>query len=158
MDTLMKEFSDFLAEELQFLTNIKLFLARVPELLTSGEITQIEFQEFLEKYEIETARFLFEKNDYKDQIAEKLAISPAYFTFNLLAQLGFREFEDLSRRIFKAANEIGVQLVKVSIYLKNFTKLQQDFRRLNNFLYQKDYSLRGVDSPYSPGRNFYREA
>jgi hypothetical protein len=42
--------------------------------------------------------------------------------------------------------------------MKNFSKLQREFMSLNNFLYQKDYSAKGVEMHYDPGRNFYGEA
>jgi hypothetical protein len=153
-----EKFLSFLAEEYDYLTKIKIFLIRIPELIAAGDINELEFQNFLEKYEVETAHFLHEKNRYKERIAKQLNIPVQQVTFNKLVQLGYREFEDKAWRVLKITNDINLLLVKISVYLRNFAKLQNEFKRLNSFLYQNDYSARGAPTSYSPGRNFHGEA
>jgi hypothetical protein len=158
--TIIQDFLTFLAEEYSYLTRIKVFLLKVPELITSGQVNELEFQNFLEKYELETSRFLYEKNRFKEEIARELNLPIEQVTFRRLVNLGYRGFEDKGRRVLKVSNEISLLLLKISIYLKNFARMQNEFRRLNTFLYQHDYSARGTDSSYSytPGRNFHGEA
>jgi hypothetical protein len=157
-DEIIKEFLSFLAEKYQALTKIKLFLVGVPELFANGKITEQVFQTFLEKYELETAKFISEKNHYQQEIAKKLNITKEQVNFNLLVDLGHKEFKDISRKVLSISNEISLLLYKIAIYMKNFSKLQQEFIRLNNFLFQKDYSAKGVEMSCDPGRNFYGEA
>ncbi len=158
MKELMNGFSAFLLEEYNYLAQIKVFLQRMPELITSGQVTQFEFQNFLEKYELETYRFVAEKNKYKEQISQSLNIPVHQISFKLLVGMGFRQFQEVGRKVLRAANEISMLLMKVSVYMRTFSQMQGDFKRLNNFLYRKDYSVRGQESQYDPGQNFYREA
>ena len=102
--------------------------------------------------------FLAEKNWHLEKIAEKLNIKKEQVNFKLLVTMGYKEFEDKGRRVLRISNEITLLLYKISVYMKNYLKPQQEFMRLNNFLYQKDYSPRGVEVPYHPGKNFYGEA
>lgn len=158
MKDAIEKFLNFLSEEYEYLVKIKVFLVRIPELIAKGDINNLEFQSFLEKYEVETAHFLHEKNLYKEKIAKHMNIPAQQLTFNKLVQLGYKEFEDKGWRILHISNEINLLLVKISVYLRNFSRLQNEFKRLNSFLYQNDYSARGAAAPYSPGRNFHREA
>jgi hypothetical protein len=157
-DEIIKEFLSFLEEQIQVLTKIKLFLVSIPKLFTNGKISELEFQTFLEKYELETAAFIAEKNQYSKQIAEKLNIANDQVNFKLLVNLGYRKFKDRGLKMISISNEITLLLYKISIYMKNYSKLQRQFLSLNSFLHQKDYSARGVEIPYIPGRNFYGEA
>ena len=157
-DEIIKDFSSFLEEKYQAFVKIKRFLVGIPELFANGNITHLEFQNFMEKYELETARFISEKNQYQQEIAEKLHIAKEQVNFKSLVNLGYREFRDTGRKVLSISNEITLLLYKISIYMKNYAKLQQEFMRLNNFLYQKDYSAKGVEMSYDPGRNFYGEA
>jgi hypothetical protein len=157
-DEVVNQFLTFLDEKYAYLTRIKLFLAGVPDLFTNGQITGTEFQTFLEKYELETAKFLAEKQWYQEKIAEGLNLEAEQITFKLLVSLGFNEFEEKGRRVLRISNEITLLLFKISIYMKNFLKLQREFMQVNNFLVQKDYSAKGVEISYDPGRTFYREA
>lgn len=151
-------FLNFLSEEYSYLTRIKLFLVNIPDLITTGEITQVEFQNFLEKFELETASFVYEKNRHKERISRLLNISPDELTFRQLVKLGFKEFEEKGFRVLRMTNEINMQLLKISVFMKNFSKLQSDFKRLNSFLYQNDYSARGSETTYNPGGSLYMEA
>lgn len=160
MKTIIQDFLTFLAEEYSYLTRIKVFLLKVPELISTGQVNEQEFQNFLEKYELETSRFLYEKKRFKEEIARELNLPVEQVTFRRLVNMGFRGFEDKGRRVLKVSNEISLLLLKISIYLKNFARLQNEFQRLNTFLYQHDYSARGVgpSHSYTPGRNFHGEA
>ncbi|MCP5102918.1 MAG: hypothetical protein GY950_06055 [bacterium] len=158
LNTIVENFLTFLAEEYRYLTRIKLFLVKVPEMIVNGDINQLEFQDFLEKYELETARFIFEKNRFKEEIARELQSPIEEITFKRLAGLGHRGFEDKGLRVLRISNEINLLLLKISVYLKNFSRMQDEFKRLNNFLYQGDYSARGAEPSYNPGGNFYVEA
>ncbi len=162
MKELTKDFLSFLCEEYSYLEKVKLFLAEIPQLIANGSISQMEFQMFLEKYEVETSRYLFERNKYKEQIALKLHVQKDQVTFKLLVHLGYTEFEEKGLNLLKITNEIKMFLMKISIYLQNFARMQLEFKRLNNFLYQKDYSPHSVktEGPYNfnRGRNFHGEA
>ncbi|MCX6580654.1 MAG: hypothetical protein NT166_10785 [Candidatus Aminicenantes bacterium] len=162
MNEILENFLKFLAEEYDYLVKIKLFLLDVPDMITTGKINEPEFRDFMEKYELETARFLFEKNRFKESIAGQLNIPPGQATFKMLVNLGRREFEETGAKVIKITNEISKLLLRISIYLDNFSKLQNKFKRFNNFLYRNDYSAaaRGVELShnYTPGRNFYGEA
>jgi hypothetical protein len=87
-------------------------------------------------------------------------VAPEQVTFLLLARLGYRDFEEKGHRVLKVSNEIAMLLLKISIYMRNFSRLRQEFKHLNHFLYQNDYSSRGtaVENRYNPGKNFYGEA
>ncbi len=158
MNEIIIRFLQFLAEEHNYLVSIRKFLSEIPALITSGQITEFEFQNFLEKHELQTARFIFDKNQYRAEIAKSINTAAENINFKLLVKMGFREFESKGRKVLKISNEISRELVKISIFLRNFSKLQTELKRLNNFLIQKDYSPRGVESTYAPGRNFYGEA
>jgi hypothetical protein len=162
MDELIKEYLSFLAEQYGYLTKIKLFLNRIPQMIVKGEVNQLEFQGFLEKYEVQNAHFIYEKNRFQQRIGERMRVTPEQVTFKLLVHVGHRQFEDKGRRLLRITNEIKMQLVKISIYMKNFARMQEDFRRLSNFLYQNDYTPRGTagGNPYltNTGRNYYGEA
>lgn len=162
MNDILDNFLKFLAEEYDYLVKIKLFLVNVPDMITTGKINELEFRDFMEKYELETARFLFEKNRFKDSIAAQLNIPSAQVTFKVLVNLGRAEFEETGAKVIKITNEISKLLLKISIYLDNFSRLQNKFKRFNNFLYRNDYSAAalGVEPSYNytPGRNFYGEA
>jgi len=160
LNELITNFLNFLNEEYHSLVKIKVFLLGIPELISNGKINQLEFQNFLEKYELQTASMIYEKNRFKDQIAEKLSTSREEVNFKVLVNLGFHDFEDIGRRVLRISNEITLLLVKISVYLKNFTRMQQEFKRLNHFLSHNDYSPRGESAftAYNPGRNFYGEA
>jgi hypothetical protein len=149
-----------LSEEYSYLTKIKIFLIKIPGLITNGDINELEFQNFLEKYELETSRFLYEKNRYKDKIADELKLKPEQVTFRMLVSMGFEDFRDKGHRVLRITNEITLLLLKTSVYMKNFSNLQREFRRLNNFLYQGDYNARGTEPShsYSPGGKFHGEA
>jgi len=155
---IVNEFAEFLDQKYQYLLQIKLFLVGVPDLISNEKINQLEFQNFMEKYELETTKFLSEKNWYQEKIAEKLNIKKEEVNFKLLVNLGFSEFKEKGRKALHISNEITMILFKISVYIKNFSKLQQKFGQLNNFLYQKDYSITGVPISVTPGRNFYGEA
>ena len=157
-DEIIKEFLNFLVEKYQALTKIKLFLVGIPELFANGKITEQEFQTFLEKYELETAKFISGKNHYQQEIAKKLNITKEQVNFKLLVDLGYKEFKDINRKALSISNEISLLLYKIAIYMKNFSKLQQEFMLLNNFLSQKDYSAKWVEMSCDPGRNFHGEA
>jgi hypothetical protein len=160
MDELIKEFSDFLADEYRYLNQVKVFLMGIPERISEGDTDHFEFQNFIEKYEVQNAHFLHEKNRFKERIGEQLNMKKEQVTFRLLVQLGHREFEETGRNVLKISNEITMLLLKISIFLRNFTKLQMEFKRLNGYLYQHDYSSRGmvVENSYHTGRNFHGEA
>ena len=158
LNEIVTEFAGFLERKYHYLTRIKLFLVGVPELFTDNKINQVEFQNFMDKYELETARYLSEKNWYQEKIAEHLNIKKEQVNFKLLVNLGFSEFEDKGRNVLRISNEITLLLFKIAVYMKNYLKLQREFSRLNTFLDQKDYSPRGVQVSVSPGRNFYGEA
>ncbi len=160
MNELLKEFFDFLNEEYMYLSQVKLFLNEIPLRIENGNIDELEFQGFLEKYEVQNSHFIYEKNRYKERISEKLHIKNEHFSFRLLVHIGHREFHELGQKVFKISNEISMQLLKIAIFLKNDQKMQREFKRLNSFLYQHDYSPMGiaVESVYRPGRNFYGEA
>jgi hypothetical protein len=158
IDILVEDFLGFLNKKSQYLTNVKIFLLSIPELFPKGKISEMEFQNFMEKYEMETAAFLSEKNWYQEKIAEKLNVPKEQVTFKLLLNLGYNDFEATGRKVLRISNEITMLLFKISIYIKNYFKLQREFVGLNNFLYQKDYSARGMEMPYHPGKTFYGEA
>lgn len=160
MKELIKEFSEFLAEEYRHLTRVKVFLMKVPRLIGEGEIDQIEFQNFLEKYEVQNSHFINEKKRFNHQIAEKLNIEPEEVSLSRLVRMGYRELNDIGHRVVRISNDISMLLLKISIFLKNFSRMQQEFKRLNHFLHQNDYSPRGVamEPVYRTGRNFYGEA
>jgi len=160
MKETVQNFLAFLSEEYSYLTKIKIFLVKIPGLITDGDINELEFQEFLEKYELESSRFVYEKNRYKEKIAGELNLEPEQITFRMLANMGFDEFRDKGRQVLRITNEITLLLLKTSIYMKNFSNLQREFRRLNNFLYQRDYNARGTEPSHSyrPGGKFYGEA
>lgn len=160
MKETVRNFLNFLSEEYSYLTNIKLFLLKIPKLITSGDINELEFQRFLEKYELETLRFVQERNQFKENIAEELHLRPEQVTYKMLVSMGFDDFTELGSRVLRMTNEITMLLLKTSVYLKNFSRLQGEFMRLNNFLYRHDYSARGTESSYNykPGMNFYGEA
>jgi hypothetical protein len=160
MKETVRNFLNFLSEEYSYLTNIKIFLIKIPRLITSNDINELEFQKFLEKYELESLRFVKEQNNFKEKIGEELNLRPEQVTYRMLVSMGFDEFADLGRRVLRITNEITMLLMKASVYLKNFSRLQGEFMRLNNFLYQHDYSARGTESSYTykPGMNFYGEA
>lgn len=160
MKETVRNFLTFLSEEYSYLTKIKIFLVKIPKLITDGDINELEFQNFLEKYELETSRFVYEKNRYKEKIAEELNLKPEQITFRMLVSMGFDDFRDKGRRVLRITNEITLLLLKTSIYMKNFSNLQREFRRLNNFLYQSDYNARGTEPShtYRPGGKFYGEA
>jgi hypothetical protein len=162
MNDVIKDFLEFLSDEYSYLLKIKLFLLEIPDLITNGNINELEFQGFLEKYEVETAKFVFEKNRHKELIANKLHIKPEQVTLKLLVHLGHNEFEEKGRKVLKISNDISMNLMKVAVYIRNFSKMQHEFQRLNNFLYQKDYTPSGVTRQnaynYNRGRNYYGEA
>ncbi|HLP58821.1 MAG TPA: hypothetical protein VK186_08330 [Candidatus Deferrimicrobium sp.] len=162
MNEILTNFLKFLAEEYDYLVRIKLFLVGVPEMITTGKINEHEFRGFMEKYELETARLLFEKNRFKELIAAQLNIPPGQLSLKLLVNMGHKEFEEIGLQVLKITNEISLLLLKVSIYLANFSKLQNEFKRLNNFLYRNDYTAaaRGGEPAYNytPGGKFYGEA
>lgn len=160
MKETVRNFLNFLSEEYSYLTNIKLFLLKIPKLITSGDINELEFQRFLEKYELETLRFVQERNQFKENIAGELHLRPEQVTYKMLVSMGFDDFTELGSRVLRMTNEITMLLLKTSVYLKNFSRLQGEFMRLNNFLYRHDYSARGTESSYNykPGMNFYGEA
>jgi hemerythrin-like domain-containing protein len=160
MKETVRNFLNFLSEEHSYLTNIKIFLIKIPKLITSGDINELEFQKFLEKYELESLRFVKEQKHFKEKISEELNLRPEQVTYRMLVSMGFDEFSELGRRVLRITNEITMLLLKTSVYLKNFSRLQGEFMRLNNFLYRHDYSARGTESSYTykPGMNFYGEA
>ena len=160
MNETVRDFLAFLSEEYSYLTKIKIFLVKIPRLITDGDINELEFQEFMEKYELESSRFVYEKNRYREKIAGELNLEPGQISFRMLASMGFDEFRDIGHRVLQITNEITLLLLKTSIYMKNFSNLQREFRRLNNFLYQGDYNARGTEpsQPYRPGGKFYGEA
>lgn len=162
MKELMNEFLSFLSEEYSYLEDVRSFLIEIPQLIANGSISQLEFQMFLEKYEVQTSRYIFERNRYREAIAARLHIQIDQVTFKLLVHVGYSAFEEKGLHLLKISNEIKMLLLKISIYLQNFAKMQLEFKRLNNFLYQKDYSPHSVktDGPYNfnRGRNFYGEA
>lgn len=160
MDALINDFLNFLSEEYSYLVKIKVFLVNVPQMITGNKINEVEFQAFLEKYEVETSRYVFERKRFKDQIAQKLNIPAEQVNFTYLVRLGYREFDEKARRVLRITNDINQLLFKIAIFLRNFHRLQQEFKRLNSFLYQHDYTSRGqtVASAYTPGKNFYGEA
>jgi hypothetical protein len=162
MDEVIKEYLEFLSEEYGYLFKIKLFLMDIPDMIATGSISELEFQGFLEKHEVETSRFLFEKNRYQESIAKNLHISKEQVTLKLLVHLGYKAFEEQGRNVLRITNEITLHLVKISVFLKNFSKMQQEFKRLNNFLYQENYSPQSIDGhtaySFNRGRNFYGEA
>ena len=162
LDEYVNQYLQFLSEEYGYLVKIKLFLLDMPGMITGGNINELEFQGFMEKYEVETSRYLFEKNRHRKAIAEVLRIPIEEITFKFLVGLGYREFENKGHRVLKITNEITMQLLKVSVYIRSFSQMNQEMKRLNNFLYQSDYSPSGLDTQgaysYSRGRNFYGEA
>lgn len=160
MKETVRNFLTFLSEEYSYLTKIKIFLIKIPKLITNGDINELEFQEFLEKYELETSRFVFEKNRYKEKLAEELNLRQDQVNFRMLVSMGFDEFRDKGRRVLRITNEITLLLLKTSVYIKNFSNLQREFKRLNTFLYQGDYNARGTEPShtYRPGGKFYGEA
>jgi len=160
MNELINDFSEFLASENQYLSQVKLFLVGIPEQVTRGEMNHVEFQHFLEKYEVQNAHFIYEKKRFMEKIADALQIKTNQVSFRMLVQLGYREFESIGRNALKLSNEIRMLLIKISIFMKNFSKLQKEFKRLNGFIYQHDYSHQGVaaEHSYRPGRNYYGEA
>jgi hypothetical protein len=162
LDETVNQFSKFLSEEYGYLLKIKLFLLDVPGMITAGNINELEFQGFLEKYEVETSRFLFEKNRYKEEIAGLLNVPREQVTFKLLVSLGYLEFDNKAHRVLKIANEITMNLLKVSVFIRNFARMNQEMKRLNTFLYQEDYSPTGMETggsyTYQRGGNFYGEA
>ncbi len=160
MDELIRDFLDFLAAEYKYLDQVKVFLTDIPEMITDGRINELEFQNFIEKYEIQNAHLLYEKNRYKEKIGEKLNIKKEQVSFRLLVKMGYRDFDSIGRNELKISNEISMSLLRISIFLRNYAKLQYEFKRLNSFLFQHDYSSRGVavEYTYRPGRNFYGEA
>ncbi len=160
MKETVRNFLTFLSEEYGYLTKIKIFLIKIPKLITNGDINELEFQNFLEKYELETSRFLFEKNRHKEKIAEELNLKPEQVTFRMLVSMGFDDFRDKGHRVLRITNEISLLLLKTSVYIKNFSNLQREFRRLNNFLYQGDYNARGTEPSHSyrPAGKSYGEA
>ncbi len=153
------KFLNFLNEEYNYLTRIKIFLGKVPAMIMSGEINQVEFQNFLEKYELENSRFVFDKNRYREEIGGCLSMPAQAVTFKVLVSRGFREFENIGRRVLRIANEIKMLLVKITVYMKNFARMQQEFQRLNAFILQSDYSARGAEANYNynPGKNLQLE-
>lgn len=160
MKETIRNFLNFLSEEYSYLTNIKIFLVKIPKLITDGDINELEFQKFLEKYELESLRFVKEQNNFKEKIAEEMNLRPEQVSYRMLVSMGFEEFSELGRRVLRIINEITMLLMKASVFLKNFSRLQGEFTRLNNFLYQHDYSARGTEAShtYKPGMNFYGEA
>lgn len=162
LDEHVNQYLQFLSQEYSYLVKIKLFLLDVPGMIADGNINELEFQGFMEKYEVETSRFLFEKNRHRQTIADLLHIPLDKVTFKFLVSLGYREFENKGHRVLKITNEITMQLLKVSVYIRSFAQMNQEMKRLNNFLYQSDYSPNGLEShgtySYSRGRNFVGEA
>ena len=67
MNETVRDFLAFLSEEYSYLTKIKIFLVKIPKLITDGDINELEFQEFLEKYELESSHFVYEKNRCREK-------------------------------------------------------------------------------------------
>jgi len=71
--------------------------------------------------------------------------------------LGYTEFSELGRKIIPLAQENSNLLLQVSVYLKNYARLNQAFMGLNNFFRRESYSP--AEMRRNPiGQNFFSEA
>ena len=158
MEGIIKAFYELLENELTYLETVNRFLETVPSLIAHNKITNYEFNNFLEQYELEVYRIATEKKRYFIQIAKYLNIEIADLSFNLIAKAGYREFLDIGKRIIRISNKIKLTLLKVSIYISKFSKLNSDLGKINQFLLQNNYSAKGTETQEHRSSMFVGEA
>jgi len=142
MNGVIKEFFVFLENELSYLENVSKFLDSVPKLITGNRIDSYEFGNYLEKYELEVYRIASQKKGLLLQLAAS----------------GHKEFIEMGKKIFAVSNRIKFTLLKVSIYLSKFTKLNNDLKKVNRFLFQDNYSASGIEKKEQKNSLFFSEA
>ncbi len=154
----VKDFYDFLDVETKRLLKIRDFIATIPDRITRGEITTIEFQNFVETYELETYKFHNTKQDHIKKVTESLNIPAEELSFQLLVKMGYTDFIKLAPEFIAITDQIKSMLLKTSIFIKNFMRLNQELMKLNNYLLQNDYSRQGREKSDHHSYSFYREA
>lgn len=160
MKETIREFSALLKNELNFLLAVKAFLATIPEALEKGDVLIRDFQLFMEKYEYDSHCLLAEKNHLLKEIAALLNIAVENLNLPLLVNMGYGEFEDIQIKIHKTTNEVSLQLLKISIFLKNYARLNTEQLGFNSFLFQSNYSDSLTNKKFNSrkGQRFYGEA
>lgn len=157
MNELINNFSTFLTKECEELERIKTFLFELPDQISHGRTHAFDFQKYLEQHEIKTRRILEEKNRYLSTIAQHMNAPEEKVTLDFLYRLGYEEFHRLKVKLNQLSTEIAYLLLKCSIFLKNYARMNSKFKQINNFLLQSDYTIRG-ENPEKSTMNFCREA
>lgn len=154
----VNDFYAFLDEETKRLLKIRDFLMTIPERITTGEITSFEFQNFVETYELETYRFHNTKMDHMRKVTVALNIPAEELSFQTLIKMGYTDFNKIAPEFIAITNQIKSMLLKTTIFIKNFMRLNQELMRLNNYLLQNDYSRKGREKNDHHSYSFHREA
>lgn len=158
MNGVIKEFFVFLEGELAYLNNVNKFLESVPKLITGNKIDSFEFGNFLEKYEMEVYKIASRKKNILIKIAAYYKIDVVELNFTYISNSGHKEFIELGREVFRISNKIKFTLLKVSIYLTKFSKLNNDLKSVNRFLFQDNYSSNGIEKKDQKNSIFFSEA
>lgn len=158
MNGVIKDFFVFLENELSYLEKVSQFLDSVPKLITGNRIDSYEFGNYLEKYELEVYRIASQKKGLLLQLAAYYKIDVTDVSFTYISNSGHKEFLQIGKKIFDISNRIKFTLLKVSIYLAKFTKLNNDLKKVNRFLFQDNYSASGIEKKEYKNSLFSSEA
>ncbi len=150
-------FYRLLEEEAAALTQASDLLSDLPERLGGEEILTREFSNVLERLEVRMLRLHGQKQDTIRQLAGLLEVPPSGVTFALLATRGHPEFAGIGVALLRLARDLNRQIFRLTVFLKNQRRFQQEWAQLNRFLSGETYSAQGEQNSVSH-RGWTREA
>lgn len=158
IDDVLKKFYEFLELELTYLKDANNFLKTIPDMIVKNKLKDFEFGNFIEKYEMEVYKIALKKKDFLIEISEYYGVDANEISITYLDKVSDFGYMNLKKEIIKLSNMIVDNLLKVSIYLNRFAKLNGDLKKINGFLYQGNYASDGEGIKGRKKSIFYSEA
>lgn len=144
MNETNKALQTIFTEEYELLLHIRNFLLLLPQLMANSRLQEMEPFNFMETNEVRCRDLLQRKQIAMAAVATELGVPVSRITFTLLAQSDEgSEFAALGLQLNQMARELSFALLKSSIYLKNFSHLNQSLQRLVDMFQSRGYSREG---------------
>jgi hypothetical protein len=143
-DKIINGFLKSLNEEYLYLVKTRGFLKDLENKMVHEDLLTIDFCNIIQEFEMKAEYYLKLKEEMIFKVAGALNIESGRVSFKLLINLGYTDFRVLSGNINKMSLEVRQLLLKLSVLLRTFVRYNENEKRINKYVSQRNYSVKPV--------------